>query len=212
MLKQTLAFVAGLVLCGSLALAQSRDTRMGVNGPAAASGGTTYTSQADGGVVVTGTVIACEAASATGSGCVNTTTQTFGGSKTLVGPKLYTTGLSGLIDLSQGDTVIDISRSNLHTTWNAAGANLIQMYYGAGSGTAPLFELGSTFIRFRGGTVSCGTGFRLNTEGAAEPTCDSTVRGMIWYTTGAGGVADKMQVCAKAAADTYAWRSMATIP
>lgn len=46
----------------------------------------------------------------------------------------------------------------------------------------------------------------------AEPTCNAAARGTLWYTPGAGGVPDKMQVCAKSTLDAYAWRSMATIP
>lgn len=56
-------------------------------------------------------------------------------------------------------------------------------------------------------------GVRLNTSGGgSKPTCDSSIRGMVWYVQGGAGVADTVEICAKAAADTYAWRSMATIP
>ena len=72
---------------------------------------------------------------------------------------------------------------------------------------------GATITLSTGGNpVKSNVGYRLNTSGGAEPTCDATVRGTVWYTQGAAGVADKMQVCAKSSADAYAWRSMATIP
>ncbi len=54
--------------------------------------------------------------------------------------------------------------------------------------------------------------FKLVPNGTSQPACAVGVRGTIWYTSSANGVADKMEVCAKAAADTYAWRVMATIP
>lgn len=57
-----------------------------------------------------------------------------------------------------------------------------------------------------------GGGARLNSLSAAKPACAVGIRGTLWYTPAAGGAADAMEVCAKAAADTYAWRSMATIP
>lgn len=49
-------------------------------------------------------------------------------------------------------------------------------------------------------------GVRLNTL-TAQPTCDATNgRGTIWAIQGAAGVKDSIQVCAKDAANTYAWR------
>ena len=50
-------------------------------------------------------------------------------------------------------------------------------------------------------------GIRLNTV-TAQPTCDSTVRGTLWFTQGGVGVADQLEVCAKDAANAYAWRTI----
>ena len=50
-------------------------------------------------------------------------------------------------------------------------------------------------------------GMRLNTA-TAKPTCDSTTRGTFWYTQGGAGVKDAVEVCAKDAADAYAWRTI----
>jgi len=47
-------------------------------------------------------------------------------------------------------------------------------------------------------------------DGGTKPTCDVTVRGMVWFDAGAGGVADTVEVCGKAAADTYSWVALAT--
>ncbi|MBI4094290.1 MAG: hypothetical protein HY436_00600 [Candidatus Liptonbacteria bacterium] len=55
----------------------------------------------------------------------------------------------------------------------------------------------------------------LNGAGiGTQPTCSETnsqigeIRGMVWITWSAPGVADALQVCAKAADDTYSWRAL----
>ncbi|MDO8507528.1 MAG: hypothetical protein Q7S53_03090 [bacterium] len=50
-------------------------------------------------------------------------------------------------------------------------------------------------------------GMRLNTT-TAKPTCDATHRGTFWVNQGAAGVKDDVEVCAKDAADAYAWRTI----
>jgi hypothetical protein len=50
-------------------------------------------------------------------------------------------------------------------------------------------------------------GVRLNTA-TARPTCDATIRGTFWITQGGAGVKDSVEVCAKDAADTFAWRTL----
>jgi hypothetical protein len=50
-------------------------------------------------------------------------------------------------------------------------------------------------------------GIRLNTV-TAKPACDSTTRGTTWFTQGGAGVKDSYEVCAKDAADAYAWRTL----
>ncbi|BDV43453.1 hypothetical protein GURASL_23760 [Geotalea uraniireducens] len=50
-------------------------------------------------------------------------------------------------------------------------------------------------------------GIKLNTA-TTKPTCDSTVRGTIWFTRSATGVADALEVCAKDATDNYAWKAL----
>ena len=63
------------------------------------------------------------------------------------------------------------------------------------------------------GTISAGAklevngGIRLNTS-TAKPTCDSTQRGTQWFTQGANGVKDTLEVCAKDATNAYAWRTL----
>lgn len=45
----------------------------------------------------------------------------------------------------------------------------------------------------------------LNVSGA-RPSCVASVRGLQWYVAGGAGVKDKFEVCAKDAAEAYAWR------
>ncbi|HEX9761371.1 MAG TPA: hypothetical protein VGA40_10640, partial [Candidatus Acidoferrales bacterium] len=49
-------------------------------------------------------------------------------------------------------------------------------------------------------------GVKLNT--ASKPTCNSTRRGTFFYVAGGAGVKDTVEVCAKDAADAYAWRTI----
>ena len=44
----------------------------------------------------------------------------------------------------------------------------------------------------------------------SRPTCDASSRGMTWYVAGGAGVADTIEICGKAAADTYSWVALAT--
>lgn len=47
---------------------------------------------------------------------------------------------------------------------------------------------------------------------AGQPTCDSTRRGYMMVIFATGGNSDTLQACMKAAADTYAWRTVFTAP
>lgn len=51
-----------------------------------------------------------------------------------------------------------------------------------------------------------GGGLKLDDGGVAQPTCTATIRGEFWYIDGAAGVKDQVEVCAKDAANVYAWR------
>lgn len=50
-------------------------------------------------------------------------------------------------------------------------------------------------------------GVRYNTA-TSKPTCDSAVRGTTWHVRSGAGVKDTFEICAKDAADTYAWRTI----
>lgn len=73
-------------------------------------------------------------------------------------------------------------------------------------------------VQFSNGSVQIDSGpFRVSSAGdvaarsvqltsAAKPACDATSRGKFWYTAGASGVKDTVEICAKDAADVFAWR------
>lgn len=50
-------------------------------------------------------------------------------------------------------------------------------------------------------------GIRLNTT-SGQPSCNTTTRGVMWFTQGGTGVKDTLSVCAKAASGVYAWRTL----
>jgi hypothetical protein len=50
-------------------------------------------------------------------------------------------------------------------------------------------------------------GVKLNTA-TGQPACSATVRGTVWFTRSAAGVADLLEVCAKDNLDAYAWHAL----
>jgi hypothetical protein len=51
-------------------------------------------------------------------------------------------------------------------------------------------------------------GVRLNKDNSGKPSCDATTRGTFWFTQGGAGVKDSAEVCAKDAANGFAWRTL----
>lgn len=105
---------------------------------------------------------------------------------------------------------------------NTEGAAIVGLNTYRQGGSASRFEIrnenttalsitSSSFVGI--GTISPGEklevngGVRLNTV-TAKPTCDSSHRGTFWSTQGSAGVKDNVEVCAKDAADAYAWRTI----
>jgi hypothetical protein len=77
---------------------------------------------------------------------------------------------------------------------------------------------GPTYFNVPGDSVGIGTaapnaklevngGIRLNTT-TSQPSCASTTDGLFWVVQGASGVKDTVQVCAKDASNSYAWRTL----
>lgn len=50
-------------------------------------------------------------------------------------------------------------------------------------------------------------GVRLNTS-TTKPTCAEAIRGTLWFTRGAVGYADSLQVCIKQADENYIWKNV----
>jgi hypothetical protein len=71
-------------------------------------------------------------------------------------------------------------------------------------GSANQTKIGGLFV----GSLGVDGGVRFNTTGGSgQPACDAAnTRGSFWFTHGAAGVKDTLEVCAKDAADVYAWR------
>lgn len=91
--------------------------------------------------------------------------------------------------------------------WTPSGATIA-----VGSGLANVMSwLPSGYVGI--GTTNPGQklevngGMTLNTA-TAKPGCSSTTRGTFWVTQGGAGVKDNVEVCAKDAADAYAWRTL----
>jgi len=59
-------------------------------------------------------------------------------------------------------------------------------------------------------SISVDGALSLNSNGGTQPAASASNRGMIWYTKSAGGVADKLEVCLKSAADGYSWVLLGT--
>lgn len=99
---------------------------------------------------------------------------------------------------------------------SAANAATQVYFYTASNTTTPV---GTPRLVIKGdGSVGIGTttpsqsleingGVRINTA-TPKPTCDADARGTQWFTQGTAGVKDTLEVCAKDAANNYAWRTL----
>lgn len=59
------------------------------------------------------------------------------------------------------------------------------------------------------GTVVASNGYQIATT-VSIPTCAAATRGTLWVVQGGTGVTDTLEVCLKAAANTYSWVSVIT--
>lgn len=82
---------------------------------------------------------------------------------------------------------------------------------GQGQSTTNLLE-----AKLYNATIGSGTTvFELEADGsfrsiptATKPTCAAGIRGTFWYVSAASGTKDTAEICAKDAADAYAWRTI----
>ena|SRR6185369_12230201 len=67
-----------------------------------------------------------------------------------------------------------------------------------------------SFLLDYSANMAIGGGLMVNALAQAKPACNAAngplIPGMIWYTAGAAGVKDSVQVCAKDATNTWNWR------
>lgn len=102
-----------------------------------------------------------------------------------------TATLNGVVN--DGATAVATAlRSN--GTYSTAGAKITS------------FRNGTTEVAF----VDLNGLIRVNANNNAQPACDATTRGRVYYLNGGTGVADKYEICMKSAADAYAWKTIVT--
>lgn len=89
--------------------------------------------------------------------------------------------------------------------WDVSGSTKLELASTAlRPGSDDSITLGAASRRFQVAFVGAAV--------ASQPACGSTTRGAIMPVFATGGNSDTFQVCMKAAADTYAWRTIYTAP
>lgn len=206
-MKHLIPAVIVAVALAAVAFGQSRDTRMGVNG------GSSSSSSSGSPAGIQGQIIQIDAGFFN-NGTVGQPSIAWNSDNDGTGTGIYRSAANEIAFAINGALAFKMSGVAQCITGGSNGSMCLNDSIGAliGWSTSTLAFDGTNVIVATGGQFRTTTGLRLNTAGAVAPTCDSTTRGMLWYTASAGGVADKMEVCAKSTLDAYAWRSMATIP
>ena len=91
----------------------------------------------------------------------------------------------------------------------AVGGGIHQRCLWFSDGVGEVFS-GNTIFVDSGGTIRPSGGVvwanKVILQPGAQPACNSANRGQQWYVAGATGVQDSFSICAKDAADVYAWR------
>lgn len=117
---------------------------------------------------------------------------------------------------SEGNYKLDVASSDSSGTMRVydaratIGVTNLLVKAGAGQSTTDLQQWqangGTVLARVTsGGDIA----FRIATWGSGtEGTCDATTRGQVVMVQGGTGVADTLRVCAKDAADAYAWTAL----
>jgi hypothetical protein len=115
----------------------------------------------------------------------------------MVGQTVATTGLASM-SLYVGDTTA------------TSGVTRLAIQEGPGQGSTNGFEYRLTSATANGGTLvwSISAGGEPTWGNTSEGTCSSTLRGQVVMVQGGSGVKDTFRICAKDAADAYAWRTI----
>lgn len=106
--------------------------------------------------------------------------------------------------VSQVSNTINIK----HAVVDGAAAVGARFFGAMVNATASPLCVNNTGTNSTAGDVACidsQGAIQLNITGSAKPTCVAAHRGKIWYSKGAGGVLDALEVCRKDAGDAYAW-------
>lgn len=108
---------------------------------------------------------------------------------------IYTASLGGVRNAAATATVGNLCPDVINdsdTCIGRAGADLLSLIAGASEGLRIHKDANGAAPRW----IDNGT----------KPACAAGIRGMVWYDAGAASVKDTFEVCAKDAADAYAWR------
>jgi hypothetical protein len=100
---------------------------------------------------------------------------------------------------SNGDVYIDLDNDNNGTN------NAFRIFNGVDNEVFSVDESGNVDAD---GDISGTTLTVVGGPVASQPACDSTRRGMLWFTQGVPTVKDTLEVCAKDAGDAYVWRTL----
>ena len=115
-------------------------------------------------------------------------------------------GFGGGLNLTSGNSVQISAGGNGGFSLSTAGADIDISPTG---GDVVLTAGSNNYVDAYGDSLYVATqyGLQLSPQ-AAAPTCSSSRRGTLYYLASAGGVADQLQVCVKAADDTYSWQNV----
>jgi hypothetical protein len=106
----------------------------------------------------------------------------------------------------------DVSGTGGPTTMNVDSLGVISVKLADGAtdpGSADIVAGRFYGIWYDGATFRLGsTVVPAGVLGEALPVCGTTVRGRLWFVSGASGVKDSLSVCARDETNTYAWRSL----
>lgn len=109
--------------------------------------------------------------------------------------------LSGTASVAKAATVYIVSPPLVGTTKASLYVEDGDTILGATTGS---LAVGSTSLS-SGQKVQVNGGVNLTTA-TAQPACNATTRGTFWIVQAGAGVKDQVEVCAKDAANVYAWR------
>ena len=138
---------------------------------------------------------------------------------------IYQVGSNVSIGVTSNVDTLDLGGGSMHAVGIDLGAGPSTKSHGilsytssimrlsAGNGSAGTFNFrGNNYNNDYASLLSPGVlelmGGGIKLTGDVQPTCDSTKRGYIWFVAGGAGVKDTLNVCAKDAADAYAWRTI----